>query len=271
MIITIDTGGTKTLIAGFSPSGELLRATKFPTEKNQTDYTDSLLKALSNSFHDQPVQAISVGLPSVVVDNIGVWLTQLQWPEVDLRPILQPLYPNVPIFIDNDASLAGLAEARQRTPVPHLVLYLTLSTGIGSGIIIDGKLDPGLSKSEAGQAIVPYQGKLYQWEKIASGSAIYRHYGKYAHDITDQATWQEIVERIGSGLLSLIPFIQPDLIIIGGGVGSYFNRFGDLLTTYLQKNLAPHIPCPPIEQALHPEEAVVYGCYYYATDRLTHR
>ena len=129
-------------------------------------------------------------------------------------------------------------------------------------------IDPGLRYSEAGRALVEYKGKVRQWESFASGRAIVRDYKKFARDIKNKRTWRQIADRISRGFLAVIPAIQPDVIIIGGSVGTYFERYGEFLTEILTNHLPPHIPCPKIVQAKHPEEAVVYGCYYYGKDYL---
>ena len=122
--------------------------------------------------------------------------------------------------------------------------------------------------SEAGRALVEYGGKIHSWESFASGRAIVDAYHKFARDITSKRTWKKIADRISRGFLAVIPIIQPDIIIIGGSVGTYFERYGDYLRDILTSHLPPHILCPKIIQARHPEEAVVYGCYYYGKDYL---
>ncbi|NCS83274.1 ROK family protein, partial [Candidatus Saccharibacteria bacterium] len=65
-----------------------------------------------------------------------------------------------------------------------------------------------------------------------------------------------------------IPVLQPDVIIIGGSIGTYFERYDSDLTAILKDKLPDHIGLPRLVQAQHPEEAVIYGCYYYALDAL---
>ena len=65
--------------------------------------------------------------------------------------------------------------------------------------------------------------------------------------------------------------LQPDVIIIGGSIGTYFERYYPTLKRLLTEHLPAHIDVPEIRQAAHPEEAVVYGCYYYGKDALTRR
>ena len=174
----------------------------------------------------------------------------------------------MPVLIENDANLAGLAETRLLQTIPNCSLYVTVSTGIGTGVCTNGYIDPGMRYSEAGRALVEYGGKIHSWESFASGRAIVDAYHKFARDITSKRTWKKIADRISRGFLAVIPIIQPDIIIIGGSVGTYFERYGDYLRDILTSHLPPHIPCPKIIQARHPEEAVVYGCYYYGKDYL---
>ena len=148
---------------------------------------------------------------------------------------------------------------------------MTISTGIGTGIITNGQIDPGLRYSEGGRALVEFDGVVREWESFASGKAIYNTYGKYARDIHETRTWHQIADRISRGFLAVVPIIQPDVIIIGGSIGSYFDQYGEQLEAILQEKLPAHIPCPRFIQATHPEQAVIYGCYYYALDVLARR
>src|SRR5690606_25422172 len=134
-----------------------------------------------------------------------------------------------PVLIENDANLAGLAEARMLDPTPVSSLYVTISTGIGTGVITNGHIDPGLRLSEGGRALIEYDGSVREWESFASGKAIYTIYGKFARDITNKRHWDQIADRISRGFLAAIPLIQPDVIIIGGSIGTYFQRYGKQL------------------------------------------
>jgi glucokinase len=138
---------------------------------------------------------------------------------------------------------------------------VTISTGIGTGLVYKQRLDPGTLDGEGGQIRLPYKGRIEKWEKFASGRAIYNHFGKKAADIHDEASWKHIVRNLSLGFFELNAVYQPDLIIIGGSIGTYFDRWGHLLQAELQKREVPVINIPKITQAQRPEEAVVYGCY----------
>lgn len=150
------------------------------------------------------------------------------------------------------------------------MLYVTIGTGISDAVIMNGKIDPALADSEGGQMWLDHRGKRVQWEDIVSGRAIVRRFGKRASEIEDQSTWQEIANDIAKGLIQLIVVIQPQVIILGGGVGAHFSNFIDLLTKSLKTYELPLTPIPPIRRAQRPEEAVIYGGFELARQRFSH-
>jgi glucokinase len=268
MIVTVDTGGTKTLIASFMEDGTIGEQFKFPTPTKTDEYTSLLTATLREHFHGQTVDAIVVGIPGIVKDGVAIWCNNLKWQNFNVAAALYGALGNTPVFVENDANLAGLAETRQLEDIPPLCLYVTLSTGIGSGIITDGVINQALRYSEAGRALVEYDGSVREWETFASGKAILTAYGKLAKDITSKRDWNQIADRISRGFLAMIPILQPDVIVIGGSIGTYFDKFSVQLHKILEEKIPPHIALPTISQAKHPELAVIYGCYYYAVDTL---
>ncbi len=272
MIIAVDTGGTKTLVACYDESGSIVgEPVKFPTPPEEKDYVFVLRNYLEETFEGQDIDAIVIAIPGIIKDGVAIWCNNLEWKNFDVAKAFQGLLRGAPLFVENDANLAGLSETRILDPVPVSSLYVTVSTGIGSGVITNGKIDPGLRHSEAGRSLVEFDGAVREWESFASGKAIVKTYGKYARDITSERTWHQIADRISRGFLAIIPVIQPDTIIIGGSIGTYFSRYGADLKSILREKLPNHIPLPKLIPAKHPEEAVIYGCYYYALDELTSR
>lgn len=268
MIVAVDTGGTKTLIASFADDGSLLDHWKFPTPATEAEYVHVLSQELHRHFGNKTVDALVVAMPGIVIDGVAVWCNNLKWKNFNVVGALSGILGDTPVFVDNDANLAGLAEARSMKEVVPLCLYVTISTGIGSGIITDGNIHHALRKSEIGRTLVEFDGVVREWETFASGKAIHGTYGKYARDITSKKVWHAIADRISRGFLATIPVLQPDVIIIGGSIGTYFSAYGADLKNFLKERLPEHIPVPKIIKAKHPEEAVIYGCYYYGVDSL---
>lgn len=271
MIVAVDTGGTKTLIASFNAKGEMQSSFKFPTPRDQGEYVATLRTFLREKFAHTKTEALVIALPGIVKNGVAIWCDNLEWKDFGALEAFQGVLDNAPVYIENDANLAGLAEARALDPIPTSVLYVTISTGIGTGIITNGKIDPGLRLSEGGHVMVEFDGKLRIWEDFASGKAIKEAYNSYARDITDSEVWYQIADRISRGFLALIPVLQPEIVVIGGSMGAYFSQYNSQLESILRAQLPPHIPCPQFIEASHPEEAVVYGGYYYVVDILNSR
>lgn len=271
MIVTVDTGGTKTLIAGFHRDGIQVRDTeKFPTPKDEKEYIAKLRQVLHDLFGNEEVEALVVALPGIIRDGVAVHCPNLGWENFSAQEVLRPIFgKSVPVLIENDANLAGLGEVRSLDPMPNLALYVTVSTGIGTGVISNGSIDPGLQHSEGGHMLVEFEDELREWESFASGRAIYKQYEQYGREITDPTTWAQIADRISRGFFSIIPMIQPDTVIIGGSMGDFFEQYGPRLEAILDEKLPHYIVRPKFQKAQRPDQAVVYGCYYYALDYFT--
>lgn len=264
MIIAVDIGGTKTLVASFKGERTIIDKQRFPTPHDEQDFLKELRSALSH-FDTENAQAVCVAAPGIIrKDGTILRCSNLPWVNFPLQKLLSDEL-KCPVYINNDAKLAGLAETHGLPELPDLSVYVTVSTGIGTGIITRGQIDPALANSEGGHIVLQTPDGFREWEDFASGHAIRDQFGKMASEIQDPAAWKIIVDELVLGFQVLIPLLQPEVIIIGGSVGSYFDHFGPLLNKHLRSHISPYIDIPPIIQAQHPEEAVVYGCYYFAT------
>jgi predicted NBD/HSP70 family sugar kinase len=264
MILAIDIGGTKTLLAVFDKTKKPLLEQKFETPTNYNDFKKQLeqnIKGLKQTF-----SVIVVAAPGKIdrTNGVGLLFGNLPWKNVPLRSDIQKTQPNCKVFIENDANLAGLSESLRIKPQPHKALYITISTGIGTGIVTDGTLDPDFLDSEGGSMLFEHNGKLQQWEKFASGKAIVAKYGKRASDIDDSKIWKQIAKDFAVGIVDLSAVLDPDVIIIGGGVGTHFNKYGVFLKEYIKQLTPPVATVPKIVPAQAAEEAVIYGCVEYA-------
>lgn len=269
MLVTVDTGGTKTLVASFSEDGVLGTQIKFPTPPTTKEYVRLLTETLQAEYADKTVHAIIIAIPGIIKDGVALWCNNLGWTNFNVESALKGvLGAHVPVLVENDANLAGLAEARSLHTTPPFVMYMTVSTGVGIGLITDGRINTTLQRGQGGMTILEYDGVLRQWESFASGKAIFNIYHKLGRDIHSKRVWHQIADRISRGLLALTPILQPNIIVIGGSMGVYFDQYSEYLADILKENLPPHIPVPKLAQAKHPEQAVIYGCYYYALDQL---
>lgn len=269
MILGVDIGGTKTLLGVFDEDNSLLETQRFETPQSYPDFLDAFKQALGLLEHRHFIRGVAA-VPGFLDRKSGtvVRLGNLPWQNVSIRDDLS-MAAQTTFDIENDAKLAGLYEARQLQPIPDRVLYVTVSTGISSGLIYKGKLDEGMIDSESGQMLLPSpDGTLASWESFASGKAIYAKYGMRAADITDPAAWSEIAENIALGLIELCAVIEPDVIVIGGGVGTHFKKYEALLLPKVTDRLSPMVRRPLIRGATNAEQAALLGCLEYAKDKL---
>jgi predicted NBD/HSP70 family sugar kinase len=269
MYVGVDIGGTKTLIAVLDDDGVIVEQAKFPTPENYDAFLNEAGKMLSG-LRTKDFRAAGVAVPGKIDRHNGIATEfgNLHWHNAPVQADFEKLLA-CPVVIENDANLAALSEAMMAKKFEK-VLYVTISTGIGTGIVIDRAIDPVFADSEGGQMALEYNGKIAIWEDFASGRAIVERYGKKAKDIEDPVIWRRIAHDWARGFIELIALIQPDVIIIGGSVGVYFDKYIDLLKDELSVYDNPMVPIPPIQQAARPELAVIYGCYDLARSKYGH-
>jgi predicted NBD/HSP70 family sugar kinase len=271
MYLGVDVGGTKTLVTVLNSDGIIRECAKFPTPKSYDHFLLELRHTLAH-FKTQDFHAAGVGIPVTVFDRKhgrAINFGNLPWRNVPIQLDMEHIC-KCPVVIENDAKMAALSEAMLIKEAYQKVLYVTVSTGIGIGLVVDGKIDTSIGDSGGRAIVLEHKGKLTPWEDFASGHAIVETYNKRAMDIKDKATWQKICRDLAKGFVHLIALTQPEAIVVGGSVGTYFDRYGDVLKAEVKKYHLPLVPMPDIIAAQRPEEAVVYGCYDLAKQRFPH-
>jgi predicted NBD/HSP70 family sugar kinase len=271
MYAAVDVGGTKTLVAVFAENGEIKEQLKFATPKDYTDFVKELAANVDN-LSTKDFRGAAVAVPGRIHRRTGVGIAfgNLPWINVPIQDDAEKVL-GCPVVIENDAKLAALSEALLIKDTYHKILYITISTGIGAGMIIDGKISPYFRDMEVGHVLLEHGDRLVRWEDFASGSAIVEKFGKRASEITDTQDWYVIARNIAIGLIDLIATLTPEVIVIGGGVGTHFDKYKDRLIEQLKIYENPMVTIPPIIKAQRAEEAVVYGCYEHAKDHFGRR
>jgi glucokinase len=264
MILAIDIGGTKTLLGLFGTNGELTNTYKFETPLTYSDFVAMLEVEIPKFIGENHISKCVAAVPGKLdrTKGVGIAFGNRPWENVPIGQDLTKIL-SIPVDIENDANLAGLAEALL-IPQYKKVQYVTVSTGIGGAYVVDGRLDNNMIDAEVGHMMFEHDGKLQSWEEFASGKAIFNKFGKRASDITDPGEWYIVARNIAIGLIGVIATTTPDAVVIGGGVGSHLAKFKDRLEEELLLYKANVVNIPPIFQAQNPEEAVIYGCYALA-------
>ena len=250
-VIGVDVGGTKILAAVVGPDGTIEARHEEPMLAASAEALlaelDRVVEAL-RSEHE--VAALGFGIASRIDQRAGRALASVNLPleNVDFRDRMSERH-RLPVAIDNDGNAAAVAEWRAGAArgARHVVM-LTLGTGVGGGLILDGRPYRGATGggAELGHVVVEYDGPPCpcggrgHLESFASGRAAdevaRKLYGAQssARDLTRRgeagqseavATLSEIGRRLGAGIASFVNTFEPEVVVVGGG----FGEAGELL------------------------------------------
>jgi glucokinase len=260
-VIGVDLGGTKILAGVVDRDGTVEQRRELPTPLGSQD---ELLGGLASAVEDvlsDDVAALGFGIPSTIDQRSGKAVTSVNIPlaDLDLRGAMHERF-GLPVGIDNDANAATLAEWAHGAGrgTRHMVM-LTLGTGVGGGLILDGKPYRGAigAGAELGHMVIDLDGPPCQGactgrghlEVLASGhaatTAAMERFGPAADahrlvrlanegDSDAVAILAEIGSRLGAGMVSLVNVFNPELIVVGGG----FAAAGDLLLEPARERVA---------------------------------
>jgi glucokinase len=282
----VDLGGTKMLVGVVDPDRRLTyRAVAPSLGLPQGALIETLERELWAALQACPeIGAAGLGIPCRIDRERGVAIAavNLDLADVPIRDLLTERI-GLPVFVDNDANAAALAEHRfGAAEGARNAVMLTIGTGIGGGLIVDGRLYRGSTGAgaELGHTVIDADGPRCQGncpnrgciEALASGTAIAREGlaaaeaapgsalgralasgveldGKevtdaaLAGDVTARGVLEQVGRRLGVAFSSLANIFEPDVIVIGGGA----SRAGELLAGPAREELASRA-LPPMSR-----------------------
>jgi glucokinase len=291
VIGALDIGGTKIAAGAVDESGRLLARREFPTDAHLGladglgRMTAMLQQALEQSGGE--LRGIGIGCTGPVYPHSGrVGKVEFLpgWEDADLAGALQAAF-GVPVALENDANAAALGEwAWGSGQSAATFILVTVGTGIGAGLVLDGKLYRGVGGShpELGHHVIDpsgppcFCGARGCWESLASGPAMER----WAQAQHPQAEWrsarqlcsaslqgdplaQAAVRRtahyLGIGLANLVTLFSPQVIALGGGLMQSYPLFQAEVEATLraQCGLVPYEQVQLVQAALGPETGLV--------------
>jgi glucokinase len=311
-VIGVDAGGTKLLAGVILESDEDLtighRVRRLWGGGDRAEVLDTMVEAVSEATEaaSAEVTAVGFGIPALLDFAAGVSVSSVHLPLADLpfRDLMAERL-GLPVYLDNDANLAALAEQRVGAARgASNVVMLTLGTGIGSGIVLDGRVYRGSTGAggEIGHMTIDEHGPPCQGtcpgrgclEVMASGTAIGREGTDAGRREPESALGRAVAQRglvtgeevaalavagdqaacsvmaaigrsLGAGLASVVNIFEPEVIVIGGGA----SMAGDLLLdpareVVAQRALRPSRDRVRIVPAALGEEAGMVGAALFA-------
>lgn len=259
-VLSVDLGGTRMRAAVVAPGGAVLRRRVEPTPRRAA-CPDALLDLMAGFLGSSGIAEAVVGVPGRVdyatgrlehAPNLPLgWAAALT--EEQLSSVL-----GVPVALANDADLAAVGEAHFGAGRHYRdVVYLTLSTGVGAGVVLDGRLVHGRrSLAEVGHTVIDRDaaaaGQPATLEDLASGTALARLAAQAglegdgaavvrlveAGHPAARAVWDLVVAAAAIGVANIAHLYSPDVVVIGGGLG----RVGSLLLDPIRAHLVRHGP-----------------------------
>jgi glucokinase len=233
LYVGVDLGGTN-VRAGLVQNGRIVSLHKRPisSRAGQEIILEEIFETIQAVMQPN-VSGIGICTPSLVKDGIVFSVTNIpSWREVPLQKLLQKRF-GVSAFVNNDAKCFALGEFHYGIGRGHQNLVgLILGTGLGSGVIIGGRLYTGTNGGAGEIGHTPYQG--YDYEHFCSGRFFQREFGLDAAEIQKRATEgdlkaAEMLARFGDAFSDVIMAVlyayDPEIIVLGGGVSAAYPYF----------------------------------------------
>lgn len=279
--IGVDLGGTQVRAALVDATGKLLARSSESTDKvggpqAVVKQIIDLIKTVSVGIDLAAVPAIGLSAPGPLDAQTGVVLnipTLPGWVNIPIRELLSNALQK-PVTLTNDGVAAAIGEWRFGAGLGHSdFVYITVSTGIGGGVIADGKVLHGRRQlaGHIGHMTILPDGQFCTcgnqgcWEAQASGTAL----GQYARELslrTPQSLLNKLGEAVGAkdvfiaaqqgdelalsivarqtkllgiGIVNLLHLYSPSVVVVGGGVSNGFDLFGQGVNEHVQRHALP--------------------------------
>ncbi len=271
-------GGTKTVVAIGNGAGEVLEEHRYET----TDGPETFERAIAWFKERGQPSAIGVAAfgpvdvnPTSVEYGSMLSTPKPGWKGFSIRGALSDAFPGASFALDTDVNAAALAEAGG---LPDLV-YITIGTGIGGGILSDGRLVHGALHPEFGhwrpvraegddfEGVCPFHKDCL--EGMASGPSIAKRWGKEAKDLPDDhRAWEFEAHYLAEAVMTLLATVSPRRIVIGGGV-SQAEGFHARVEKLVRERAAGYFPVAEGEETFivpprHGQQAGIRGALLLA-------
>lgn len=264
MFIGVDIGGTHIRVAS-GQKGKIEEKSDFPTKEFQASIQD-IKSAIANLSENQEITRIGVGIPGPLETKSGKILKSpnlVGWDNVEILDAFSNLL-KIPVVVGHDASVAALGEAyygagKNKNPV----CYMTISTGIGVGVVVNGKTYKGVYNPEPGHQILGKSGvkcncgQEADLETLASGSGLQKITGEKPVEVEGSKDWSDAMEWVGIGIANLILHYSPEIVIVGGGMTKHKDVFFPLVETSVKTHLHQLPPVPIVPAGLGQDTGII--------------
>lgn len=273
----LEAGGTKMVCAIGNENGEIMEQVSIPTET-----PDVTVPRLLSFFKEKRIEALGIACfgPIDLDRNSAAYgyittTPKLAWQNYNIVGTFQKEL-GVPVGFDTDVNGSALGEYTWGAAKGlHSCIYITIGTGVGVGVIVDGKLLHGMMHPEGGHILLH---KLPQdnyggfcpfhkncMESLAAGPAIEGRWGKKAYELADRdEVWELEAEYIAQALVNYTMLVSPQRIILGGGVmhqtqllALVREKFKTLLNGYIKTKEIEDLDSYIVAQSLDDKQGIM--------------
>lgn len=265
-VAAIDIGGTNTRIACLDEQLNIISRQSFPTDtQNPYQAVNLIVETIKRMPHQ--IESIGIGSPGPINLKEGIILTPPNLPGWWNFALKQEIVKSsgIPCFVEGDANLAGLAETVKGNAQGYpICVFLTISTGIGGGLIIDNKVFQGAhgSATELANSIVWSQGpqhgslKAGAIEAVSSGTAIVNRARQLGYSVEHAGNVSELAEKGNQDCVNIIEdakeylanliaiiygIIDPDIVVLGGSVALKIDGFIEDIEQRVRTKVYTHL------------------------------
>lgn len=281
MYIGVDLGGTNIAVGLVDESGKIIAQDSTPTINTRSyqeivkDMADLSIKVTESAgYKKEDIKAVGIGCPGTVDTKNGVvvYANNLKMQNAKIAEEFRKTF-DVKVNLENDANAAAFGEYIATGVKASCFIFITLGTGVGGGVILDGKIFRGsnYAGAELGHITTMFGGEPCTcgrygcWEAYASVTALIsqtkkamsanpkslmhkfaQEYGKIngrvafeaakAGDAAGQAVVDQYVQYVGDGVASVINIFQPEILVIGGGISKEGSYLLDPVVQYVSVN-----------------------------------
>ena len=259
----LEAGGTKMVCAIGDETGRIFEQVSIPTETPEIT-----MPKMIAYFQEKQIEALGIGCfgpidPDEASETYGYITStpKLAWANFNIVGAFQQAL-GCPVGFDTDVNGSVLGEVTfGQAKGMRNVMYVTIGTGIGAGIYVEGRLLHGMLHPEAGHIVMakraddtyegkcPYHGTCF--EGLAAGPAIEARWGKKAAELKEkQEVWDLEAYYIAQALVNYVLLLSPEMIILGGGVMHQEQLF-PMIRKYLKEILNGYVKTKELEDMEH--------------------
>jgi len=268
-MIGVDLGGSN-IRAGKVVEEKIIQIAREPTppEGSESQVLEMLFKVIEQCL-DKNTESIGIGVPSVVDVEKGIVYDVVNipsWKVVPLKDILENRY-KIPVYVNNDANCFALGEKYYGKAMGYKsIVGIALGTGMGTGLIFNGKLYEGRNCCAGEFGNIPYLDSNYEhycsgdfFSKVKTTSAVKTHKEALLGDQAALLLYSEYGFHLGQAIKSILYAYDPEIIILGGSLAKAFDFFkADMLAAlhdFAYRNVLTNLKIEVSEL----EHSAIYG------------